>query len=119
MVTASLAAGFPVNTRDEAGATAMHHAAIHGHAAITRELLSRGADVTIRDREHSATPLGWACFGADFVKESSGDYEATVQVLLDAVAQPSPEARPPEHAGVRQMLQRHARRPEAGHRENP
>lgn len=103
-VIACIAAGFPVDTKDEYGATALHHATIHGHAEVVRELLRRRADFTIRDNEHDSTPLGWACFGADFVKEPGGDYEEAVRALLEAGARPGPHDRPPEHAGVRAVL---------------
>jgi ankyrin repeat protein len=102
--TACLEAGFPVGTTDEAGATALHHAAIHGRATMVRELLERGADVRLRDHEHTATALGWACFGADYFKDPAGDYEGTVRALLAAGARPDPGSRPPAHAGVRELL---------------
>jgi ankyrin repeat protein len=108
-VLACLEAGFPVDTTDEAGATALHHGAIHGRAALVRELLRRGAAVGILDREHSSTPLGWACFGADFVKDPSGDYVDTVRALLAAGARPAPRGHPPSHPGVRDLLMRHGR----------
>ena len=80
-VRACLAAGFPVDTTDENGATALHHAAIHGHAATVRELLARGADTGIEDPEHHATPLGWAEFGRDVSIAPDGDYEAAIRAL--------------------------------------
>jgi ankyrin repeat protein len=105
-VSACLSAGFPVNTTDESGATALHHAAIHGAASVVRELLGRGADAGIRDREHSSAPLGWACYGADFVKDASGDYVDTVRALLTAGV-PTLDGRLPNHPGVRELLMRH------------
>jgi ankyrin repeat protein len=103
-VSACLAAGFPVNTTDSIGATALHHAAIHGRAAIARVLLEAGADVNIRDPEHSATPLGWAFFGADFVADADGDYEGCVRALLEAGARPRDDQHAPKHTGVRRTL---------------
>lgn len=109
-VAAFLEAGFPVDTADEIGATALHHAAIHGRAGIVRDLLRRGASFRIRDRQHHSTPLGWACFGADHVREADGDYEEAVRELLEAGARLSARERPPEHSGVREVLRRYASR---------
>ena len=103
-VLACLAAGFPVNTTDEMGATALHHAAIHGAAALVRTLLVAGADLGIRDDEHHSTPLGWACFGADHVADDDGDYESVVRALIDAGATVRKDEYVPEHAGVRGVL---------------
>jgi ankyrin repeat protein len=81
VVRACLAAGFPVHTTDENGATALHHAAIHGDVATVRELLARGADTRIEDPEHHSTPLGWAEFGREEAIEPGGDYEAVIRAL--------------------------------------
>lgn len=104
IVSACLAAGFPVDTTDENGATALHSASIAGHHAIVRELLRRGADFRIHDAEHDANPLDWACFGADFVAEPGGDYESCVSELLEAGARLSPGRNLPQHAAVREVL---------------
>jgi len=87
-VLACLAAGFPVDTADSSKATALHHAALRGRTALTRALLAAGADTTLLDGEHSASSLGWALFGADFVRQANGDYEGTVRALLEAGARP-------------------------------
>jgi len=101
---ACLEAGFPVDTTDESGATALHHAAIHGNAALVRALLQRGADFGIVDPQHSSPPLGWACFGADMVRAPDGDYEDCVRALHEAGAHLRAEDHQPEHAGVREVL---------------
>lgn len=93
VVRACLAAGFPVDVTDQNGATALHHAAIQGRPAEVRELLAAGADFGIRDREHDATPMGWASFGADHVQRDGGDYEGVVQALLEAGDAPPETAR--------------------------
>ena len=86
VVMACLAAGFPVDTTDEFGATALHHASIHGDATVVRELLRLGADTTIVDPEHESTPLGWAEFGRTMRLEPGGDYDACIAALVDAGA---------------------------------
>ena len=104
VVRACLAAGFPVDTADETGATALHHAAIQGRGSIVRKLLGHGADHSIRDDEHSSTALGWACFGVDFVRNETGDYAGAVEALLEAGAVVSKEEHRARDASVRQLL---------------
>jgi ankyrin repeat protein len=87
-VLACLAAGFPVNSLDANGATAAHYASIWGRAGEVRALIQADADLSIRDPEHHATPLGWAVFGADYYLNSPGDYPATVRALVDAGSPP-------------------------------
>lgn len=101
---ACIAAGFPVDTADEFGATALHHAAIRGRAELVHALLQRGADFTIRDHQHRSTPLGWATFGADHVAATDGDYEETVRALLRAGARPQPDEHVPADPGLQQVL---------------
>lgn len=48
------------NTRDEQGATALHHAAWAGDLGLIQRLLEAGADPTITDQQFGSTPLGWA-----------------------------------------------------------
>lgn len=43
-----------------AHATPLHHAALHGHLEVVRQLVERGARTDLRDTVHQATPLGWA-----------------------------------------------------------
>jgi ankyrin repeat protein len=108
IVVACLEAGFPVDTPDETGATALHHAAIHGRAEIAAELLRRGAQLGIHDGEHRSTPIGWACFGADHVPDPEGDYAETVRALLQAGARHSADDHQPAHPGVREILRAYA-----------
>lgn len=81
VVLACLAAGFPVDAVDEEGATALHYAAIRGHAPAVRELLARGADTAVKDPQHHATALGWAEHGRWAGMEPDGDYEACIRAL--------------------------------------
>jgi ankyrin repeat protein len=46
----------------DAVVTALHMAAWSGSAAVTRLLLARGADPTIKDSKHDSDALGWAEF---------------------------------------------------------
>ncbi len=108
VVAACIAAGFPVDMLDDAGATALHHACISGRTSIVRELLRQGADFRIRDREHNSTAMGWACFGADEVADPEGEYEECVRALLEAGAAPPIEEHEPQHAGVAAVLRLHA-----------
>jgi len=90
-VTALCAIGFPLDARGEAGATALHHAAWRGHAAIAQLLAEGGAPLDVRDEEYKATPLDWACHGSLFCQsESQVDYPGVVEALLQAGA-PVPE----------------------------
>jgi hypothetical protein len=45
---------------DDDGATALHHAAFHGHREIVELLHDAGGDINARDKTHGATPAGWA-----------------------------------------------------------
>ena len=57
------------NLSDEAGATPLHYAAIHGHRQIVQLLLERGADINSRDGRFGATPAGWAI---EYLREMGG-----------------------------------------------
>jgi ankyrin repeat protein len=110
VVRACLAAGFPVDMRDENGAAALHHAAIRGDAETVLELLRAGADLTLRDPQHDAAPLDWSTFGSDHVARPGGDYAGCVRALLEAGGRPRPNEPPPAHAGVREVLGEYAER---------
>jgi ankyrin repeat protein len=102
IVRACLAAGFPVDTQDDNGATAAHVASIEGNAALVAELLRHDPDLARRDPQHHATPMGWAVYGADIARD--GNYEETVRALLRAGARWDPNDYTPQHPGVRAVL---------------
>ncbi|KAK2105613.1 hypothetical protein P7K49_015127 [Saguinus oedipus] len=52
-------AGAPVGAADQAGRTALHEAAWHGHSQVAELLLRRGASATARSGS-GLTPLHWA-----------------------------------------------------------
>ena len=103
-VCACVAAGFPVNTTDTSGATALHYSALHGRGRQVRMLVETGAATDIRDAEHASTPLGWACWGADFIGDADGDYEGCVRALLEAGARLKDDEYQPEDEGVRNVI---------------
>lgn len=69
-LNALVAAGVEVNTVDEGGATALHHAAGAGHLAAAEILINAGADLDRRDGQHASSPVLWArVFGhTDMIK---------------------------------------------------
>ena len=83
-VAACIAAGFSVDTTEATGATATHYAAIRGNVETVRLLLRAKPNLSIRDSEHSSTPIGWATWGSDFVRDTTGDYPATIRALAGA-----------------------------------
>ena len=58
-----LDAGVDINAERPDATTALHHAAIDGNATLVEELLSRGADLTRRDKVFNGTAAGWAHAG--------------------------------------------------------
>jgi len=84
-----LKAGWPVDVRDQHGATPLHWAAWHGNAEMARELLRHMPPLEVADNEHHAKPLGWAIHGSlHGWHRKTGDYGATVDALLQAGATP-------------------------------
>lgn len=59
-VTALLDKGANVNTKYRYGMTLLFKAAERGHVEVTRVLLARGIDVTVKDSFYGATALSWA-----------------------------------------------------------
>lgn len=60
IVLALIANGADIDARDEAGRTALHHAALSREPSVLAMLLDAGAEVDAIDDE-GHTPLAWAC----------------------------------------------------------
>ncbi len=58
-----------INEKDDAGATALHYAALGGHREVARLLVQHGADINARDGKFSATPAGW---DIEYLREMGG-----------------------------------------------
>ena len=89
-----LKAGWPVDTRGDMGATALHWAGFHGNATMTREILRSQPPLELKSLVHDGTPLGWALYGSNNGwHRDTGDYAGTVRALLEAgaVLPPDPE----------------------------
>jgi ankyrin repeat protein len=90
-----LECGLPVDAKGQHRATPLHWAAFHGNAEMARAILNFAPPLEATDADFSGTPLGWAIHGSEHGWFSgSGDYAATVTLLLQAGA-----ARPAEPGG--------------------
>jgi ankyrin repeat protein len=88
-----LQAGWPVDTRGEMGATALHWAGFNGNAEMAREILRFHPALELKSREYAGTALAWAVFGSgNGYRSDTGDFVATIQALLDAGATVPPHA---------------------------
>lgn len=65
--------------RDAEGATALHHAAFHGHRPLVTLLCASGAELNARDDRHDATPSGWAIH---YLRELGGLLAIEIEDLL-------------------------------------
>src|SRR5260370_41417727 len=86
-----------VRARDIEGATALHHAAFHGHRDIVALLCGRGADVNARDARFDATPSGWAIH---YLRELGGVLAIEIEDVLHAI-------RTRDTPWVRRLVERH------------
>lgn len=86
-----LQAGWPVDTRGQMGATALHWAAFNGNADMTLEILRFQPSLEIKSRDYESTALAWAVFGSgNSWRRDTGDFVGTVSALRLAGAQIPP-----------------------------
>jgi ankyrin repeat protein len=79
-----LACGFDANAKDSEGVTALHRAALSGHAESVRVLLAYGGSVSALDRTFSATPLVWAAQGWSHGSHPDTDHLGVARLLIAA-----------------------------------
>lgn len=103
-----LRAGWPTAVPGPQEATALHWAAFHGNAQMTKLLVEHGAPVDVLSGRHPAPPFGWAIYGSVHGwHRTSGDYPATVQALIAAGARiPASTADLQASPAVREILSR-------------
>lgn len=88
-----LEAGWPVDTRGEMGATALHWAAFNGNADMIRLLLRFHPTLELKSLEYEGTPLSWAIYASgNGWHRNTGDFVGTIQALLEAGAVIPPHA---------------------------
>ena len=88
-----LEAGWPVDSVDEIGVTALHWSGFHGNAQMAREILRFHPTIEKKSKAYEGTALGWAIFGSgNGWNRETGDYVGTVRALLDAGATIPPHA---------------------------
>jgi Ankyrin repeats (3 copies)/Ankyrin repeat len=103
-----LAAGLPVDALGQHRATPLHWAAFHGNVEMAREILRHDPPLELTDADFNGTPLGWAIHGSEHGWYCrTGNYPATVEVLLAA------GAKPPEKIAGTPAVQEALRRYEA------
>ncbi len=86
-VETMLAMDFPNDGTSQHGATALHWAAFHGNAAMTKLLLRYQPALEAVDAAYNGTPLGWAIHGSrEGWFRQKGDYALTARLLLEAGA---------------------------------
>ena len=69
-------------SRDNEGATPLHHATLNGHRDIVALLLRNGADINARDSRFNATPAGWAI---EYLREEGGLLAMEIEDVLFAI----------------------------------
>jgi ankyrin repeat protein len=83
VLEAMLVCGFDPNAQDSDGVTALHRAAMAGHADTARVLIEHGAAVNALDGMFSGTPLLWAAEGWSHASNGA-DFVDVARVLIAA-----------------------------------
>jgi len=87
-VATMLAAGLPVNTLGQHGATPLHWAAFHGNLEMIQVILRYDPPLEQKDHDFQGTPLAWALHGSEHGWHCrTGNYPGTVAELLKAGAE--------------------------------
>ena len=102
--------GFDSLARGVEGWEPLRWAAFHGNADMVRRLLTRAAPIGVPDPTYGGPPLGQCLYGAlDGWSRHTGDFAATVQLLLDAGERPDPSILPTGREDVDAVLRAHLR----------
>ena len=102
--------GFDAGITGPDAAEPIRWAAFHGNAELVRRLLTHAPPIGVRDPHYGSTVLGWCVYGSlHGWRRRSGDYAATVQLLLDAGERPDPSDLPTGREDVDSVLRRFVR----------
>jgi ankyrin repeat protein len=101
-----LECGWPVGALGQHEGTPLHWAAFHGNDAMAQAILPFDPPLEATDADFQGTPLDWAIHGShDGWHRSSGNYAATVEILLKAGAKLRDAPKATE--AVREVLRRY------------
>jgi ankyrin repeat protein len=82
-----LQAGWPVNSRGQHAATALHWASFHGNPEMVKTILEYHPSLECADEDFHGTPVGWAIHGSEHGWHCrTGDYASALEELIRAGA---------------------------------
>lgn len=102
-----LEAGLDPMTPGLDAGSALHLACWFGYIEVVRLLVNK-VPLDLCDATHGSPPLGWACHGSNFCRNSKGDYLAVIKALIEAGA----DIHAPGNSGGTTMIE------QAGNRED-